>query len=91
MERLKLQTKLRAVDLFCGVGGFSTGFVQAGIDIVIAVDYNEIALKAHEANHPNTEHLLLDLYDTDQVDFLIDKIYSSSSVVWHEWTYHPLG
>tara|TARA_Y100000004_G_scaffold40807_2_gene44229 strand:- start:629 stop:1738 length:1110 start_codon:yes stop_codon:yes gene_type:complete len=78
MERLKLQTKLRAVDLFCGVGGFSTGFVQAGIDVVIAVDYNEIALKAHEVNHPNTEHLLLDLYDTYQVDFLIDKIKKSN-------------
>lgn len=66
--------KLKAVDLFCGLGGFSTGISQAGIDIVLAVDNNELALEAHEKNHPNTKHLLLDLRDKTEVDKLIEII-----------------
>mgnify|MGYP000045859059 CR=1 FL=1 len=31
-------TPLTAIDLFCGAGGFSSGLLQAGFDIVGAVD-----------------------------------------------------
>jgi site-specific DNA-cytosine methylase len=61
------------VDLFCCIGGFSTGAALAGHRIALAVDNDQIALNAHEANHPNAEHLCLELGpDTEEV--LISKI-----------------
>lgn len=47
---------LRVIDLFCGCGGFSEGFRQAGFEVVLAVDNWEVALRSHEANHPEAEH-----------------------------------
>lgn len=30
--------KLKVIDLFCGAGGFSEGFRQAGLEIILGVD-----------------------------------------------------
>ncbi|CAM9652263.1 unnamed protein product [Phaeothamnion confervicola] len=48
---------LYLIDLFCGCGGFSTGAVQAGAKVLLAVDCWEEALAVHELNHPETTHL----------------------------------
>lgn len=39
-----------AVDLFCGAGGLSLGLVEAGLDVVLAVDSNHHALGTYYAN-----------------------------------------
>ena len=41
---------LRVVDTFCGAGGFSEGFRQAGFDVVYGVDNWRPARETHEAN-----------------------------------------
>lgn len=38
------------LDLFCGAGGLSLGFTQAGFDIVCAVDYDRTALETYALN-----------------------------------------
>jgi len=43
--------KRKAIDLFCGAGGFSNGFERAGVDIDIGIDVNSAALKTYEHNH----------------------------------------
>jgi DNA (cytosine-5)-methyltransferase 1 len=40
------------VDLFCGAGGLSEGFRQAGYRTVLAVDSNPVALRTYRMNHP---------------------------------------
>ena len=45
--------KMRVVDFFCGGGGFSEGFRQAGFDIVFAVDKWEPAVKTYKGNKPH--------------------------------------
>lgn len=40
------------VDLFCGAGGFSTGFVGAGFRTVFAADHDADAVRTFELNHP---------------------------------------
>lgn len=49
------------VDLFCGVGGMSLGFEQAGFNIAAAVDADRIHAAMHEANFPGCKTLNLDL------------------------------
>jgi len=42
--------KLTAIDLFCGCGGFSLGMLQAGYEIVAAVDNSADALATYYCN-----------------------------------------
>jgi DNA (cytosine-5)-methyltransferase 1 len=39
------------VDLFCGAGGSSEGFVRAGFKVLAAVDLDEMAIKTYRLNH----------------------------------------
>jgi DNA (cytosine-5)-methyltransferase 1 len=48
--RLTMITAATILDLFCGAGGLSFGFVQAGFEVICAVDTNDAALKTYEAN-----------------------------------------
>ena len=52
---------LECYDFFCGCGGWSTGATQAGHRVVFACDYSEDAIAAHQANHPEAEHLQAEL------------------------------
>jgi DNA-cytosine methyltransferase len=40
-----------AIDLFCGAGGFSNGFENAGIDVRLGIDVDDDALKTFSHNH----------------------------------------
>jgi len=42
------------VDLFCGMGGFTQGAIDAGAEVILSVDAWDEACKVHEANHPDT-------------------------------------
>jgi site-specific DNA-cytosine methylase len=55
------EAKVAIVDLFCCIGGYSTGAVQAGHSIALAVDNDPVALAVHEANHPETKHVVMEL------------------------------
>jgi DNA (cytosine-5)-methyltransferase 1 len=44
--------KLTAIDLFCGAGGLSEGFRQAGFHVLAGQDYDEKAGATFAATHP---------------------------------------
>ena len=46
-----------AVDLFCGAGGLSAGFEQAGFDIALGVDSDGYHAAAHDRNFPHGKTL----------------------------------
>lgn len=54
---------MNVADFFCGAGGFSEGFRQAGFTIRYAVDSWDKAIIAHRENHPDTIHVLADVKD----------------------------
>lgn len=45
---------IAVIDLFCGMGGFSQGAIEAGAKVVLVVDLWEEALNVHLHNHPGT-------------------------------------
>lgn len=56
---LTIMSRGKVVDLFCGAGGASLGFVQAGYEVVGAVDAYQRALDTYETNlcdHDFDEH-----------------------------------
>lgn len=56
---------MKAVDLFAGAGGSSTGARQAGIEVVWAANHWSRAVDIHALNHPGTQHVCQDLSRAD--------------------------
>ncbi|ORL65007.1 DNA cytosine methyltransferase [Pseudomonas putida] len=50
-----------AIDLFAGLGGWSTGARAAGVQVLWAANHWPDAVKWHPANHPDTVHACQDL------------------------------
>lgn len=59
---------MKAVDLFAGAGGFSTGAKMAGIDVVWAANHWPAAVAIHSQNHPGAQHACQDLHQTNWQD-----------------------
>lgn len=56
---------MKAIDLFAGAGGFSTGAAMAGCDVVWAANHWPEAVQVHANNHPGTAHACQDLQQAD--------------------------
>ena len=52
---------LKVIDFFCGAGGFSEGFRNAGFDLIWAIDIWPTAVKSYKANHPYTQVVVDDV------------------------------
>ncbi|XOB40885.1 MAG: DNA cytosine methyltransferase [Candidatus Nealsonbacteria bacterium] len=49
------------IELFCGAGGISEGFKNAGFKILLGIDINPVYLSSFAVNHPNAETLCDDI------------------------------
>jgi len=74
---VKLQMKV--VDLFCGCGGLSLGFIEAGFDIVAGLDTWDKALEVYSRNfkHPA---IMQDLSDVETASLKI-KSYKPNMII----------
>ena len=61
---------MAVVDLFCGCGGLSLGFINAGFDVVSAYDNWDDAIAVYRANFHHPVHKL----DLSNVDLAIQEI-----------------
>ena len=55
----------RYIDLFCGCGGFSKGFSDAGFKGELAIDCWEDAVETYRDNFPNHKTIIADLSELD--------------------------
>ena len=55
--------KIFWIDLFAGAGGTSTGISSANknIEVIACINHDEMAIKSHEANHPDCVHFIEDI------------------------------
>lgn len=73
---------MRVADFFCGGGGFSEGFRQAGFDIVFAVDKWEPAVKTYKGNNPGANVIQDDVIRISQLpDDEFEKLVPDSEVI----------
>lgn len=67
-----MSKKYTCVDLFSGAGGLSRGFMDAGFDVVLGVDFDDAALKTFKENHGSAEAMKLDLFDHSNIDTVVN-------------------
>lgn len=64
------------VDLFCGAGGTTTGFVQAELEgkgvakVIACVNHDPKAIKSHWLNHPEVKHFEEDIRTLDLTELV---------------------
>ena len=51
----------KVIDLFCGAGGLSEGFRQAGFELLLGIDFNRYAIETHHQNFPDSISLHADI------------------------------
>ena len=64
-------------DFFCGAGGFSEGFHQAGFDLVFSLDNWKLSTETHDINHPNCKCIHMDILkitDEEMIDEIIPDV-----------------
>ena len=67
------------IDLFCGCGGLSKGFEEAGYRTLLGVDIEQSALNTFEKNHEGAVGLNLDLSAPDSFD-KIDHVVNGRTI-----------
>lgn len=85
---------IRAVDLFCGAGGSSTGLAEAcaaaGAKLeLLAVNHWEVAIATHTTNHPSQRHMCASINALDPKTVAPGKI----DLLWAspECTHHSVA
>lgn len=67
------------IDLFCGCGGLSKGFEEAGYRTLLGVDIEQSALNTFEKNHEGAIGMNLDLSAPDSFD-KIDQVVNGRNI-----------
>lgn len=70
---------IRAVDVFCGIGGLSYGLRSAGIEVVLGLDIDASCRYAYETNNAGAVFLETDVREVSFADF--EGYYDQSEVV----------
>ena len=52
---------VEAIDLFCGVGGLTSGLVTAGIRVIAGIDIDKACCFPFEVNHPGARFIECDV------------------------------
>lgn len=64
--------KINVIDMFCGCGGLSLGFIQSGYNVLLGIDNEESALNTFRENHNGAKGINMDLFD-DNFVYEIEK------------------
>ncbi|EAD7747784.1 DNA cytosine methyltransferase [Listeria monocytogenes] len=73
-NKSKSNDNLNVIDLFSGAGGLSRGFMDAGFDVKLGIDFDDAALKTFKANHGDADVMKLDLFDHENLKYIIDYL-----------------
>lgn len=57
-----MKNKPTVIDLFCGCGGLSYGFIEAGFEVLLGVDNWKDAITTFENTHKNAKGIVADLF-----------------------------
>ena len=58
-----MKKKHNVLDLFCGCGGLSSGFIEAGYNVVLGIDNWSDAIETFQFNHKLSKAIVADLFN----------------------------
>jgi len=76
-----MKRELKILDLFCGCGGLSTGFVDAGFSVTHGIDIWQDAIETFKLNHPQSKGLVADLSSINIKNFLKEHSINNIDVI----------
>ena len=76
--KMKCCSPIKAVDVFCGIGGLTYGLRMAGIEVSAGLDVDPSCRYAYEENNSGTNFLSADIREIKFTDF--EKFYEGSQV-----------
>ncbi|RAK44465.1 DNA (cytosine-5-)-methyltransferase [Macrococcus epidermidis] len=71
-----MSSQYNVIDLFSGAGGLSRGFMDAGFNVILGIDFDDAALKTFKENHGNADAMKLDLFNHENIKVIqnyVDK------------------
>lgn len=73
LQRKKTKSNLNFIDLFCGAGGLSLGFIQENYNVNFACDFEKVCIQTYLFNHPNIDSKYIKLSDIRDIENDIKK------------------
>lgn len=70
------QTKIAAIDLFCGAGGLTAGLVSGGVNVIAGIDADPICRFPFEENNPGTKFIQKNISDVTAA--LLNKLWAAA-------------
>lgn len=67
------QGRFKAIDLFSGCGGLSQGLIEAGFDVIVAIEIGKEQAETYRYNHPSTLVIQEDIQHITY-DIILEKI-----------------
>lgn len=68
------KNEYNVLDLFSGAGGLSKGFMDAGFNVLLGIDFDDAALKTFKNNHGNADIMKLDLFDHSNIEKIVNYV-----------------
>lgn len=72
------KNKFNCIDLFCGCGGLSYGFQEAGFNVLLGIDNDQKALETFELNHKDAKSICGDITSIHYED--IKRLIGNTSI-----------
>jgi len=69
-----VKNNLNVLDLFCGCGGLSQGFIDAGYNVVMGIDFDDAALETYKYNHQDSDAAKIDLSNDKGIDEIEERL-----------------
>jgi DNA (cytosine-5)-methyltransferase 1 len=74
-------SKLKVLDIFCGAGGMSQGFIDAGFDVALGLDLSHDAIATFKKNHIESIACVSDLFKDTPETILTSTGFGSFDVI----------
>lgn len=73
---------MKAIDFFCGAGGLTRGFLNAGIEVILGIDSNAQCRETYEKNNPPARFLHADIHKLSPTELKIVKNIPSEELLF---------